>query len=60
MIEGHCFFGITDPAETCRGTECETCTGFDGERPAIRPDENPAGHVSCIVGMLAEPEDAAT
>lgn len=24
-----CVYGITDPEERCRGTECRTCTGWD-------------------------------
>lgn len=24
-----CIFGIIDPSEECRGTECNTCTGWD-------------------------------
>lgn len=24
-----CIFGIIDPSEDCRGTECQTCTAWD-------------------------------
>jgi hypothetical protein len=24
-----CIYGITDPIDTCRGTDCRTCTGWD-------------------------------
>jgi hypothetical protein len=52
-----CVYGITDPAEMCRGTECSTCTGWDelcaGCGGSIFPGESLCDQ--CLAQLQAQP-----
>lgn len=53
---------------TCENSTAWGCPSRDGKpcyawapkiKPAVSPHDDPAGHVSCIVGLLTKPEPEA-